>query len=129
MREQAMMKKRRKKEELLRTEGEEGLVPPEETEGAYPEFTIPEGLDLSDIEPGEEKQVMATIGKTSEGMACIKSMDGVDLAGLSEGMYGPPPAAPLPPPPGPPMGVGMPPMGPGGPSAPVRTRARGAGLM
>jgi hypothetical protein len=137
---------------------EEGAEPaPEEeaegeAEGAYPEFTIPEGLDLSDIEPGEEKEVMCLIGKTSEGQACIKQVDGVDLAGSGVGMYGPPPAPPAggppPPPPGgmPPGPGGLPPelammaMGapggppppglpPEGPGGPVRRRAAARGLM
>ena len=132
-------------------EGEE-LPPAEEEEsegGAYPEFSIPEGLDLSDIEPGEEKEVLCLISKTSDGSACIKQVDGVDLAGLGQGMYGPPPAEPLPeelppgpggpPPPG--MLAGGPPMElppgmaiMGGPPpeeemSPVRRRAAAAGLM
>ena len=121
-------------------EGGEELPPEEEgAEGAYPEFSIPEGLDLSDLEPGEEKQVLCVIGKTSDGSACIKQVDGIDLAGEGQGMYGPPPAAPVPPPPppgmgggpgGPPMPSGMPPPGmPLGPGGPVRQRAAARGLM
>jgi hypothetical protein len=112
-------------------EGDEAPEESEETgeeggEGAYPEFSIPAGLDLSDLEPGEEKEVVAVISKTSDGSACIKQVDGIDLAGEGQGMYGPPPAAPVPPPPpagGMPMGPrppmppprGMPMGGPGGP--------------
>lgn len=120
-------------------EEESAESPPEEeseasTEGAYPEFTVPEGLDLSDLEPGEEKQVLCTISKTSDTEACIKQVDGVDLAGQGTGMYGPPPALPPGGPPPPPPGGGMPmpmgaPMGPGGPAAPVRRRAAASGLM
>jgi hypothetical protein len=146
-------------EDLYPEEGGEELpAPEEETEGAYPEFTIPAGLDLSDLEPGEEKEVLCIIGKTADDTACIKQVDGVDLAGEGVGMYGPPPAAPVPPPPppgmggpggppppgmlagGPPMGPpppglpprlppGMPPGMPMGPGGPVRRRAAARGLM
>ena len=122
-------------EEGFPEEEGEGLPPEEEAEageGAYPEFSIPEGLDLSDLEPGEEKEVLCLIGKTSDGSACIKQVDGIDLAGEGQGMYGPPPAPPVPPAPpagGPPLG-GMPLEGmPMPPGAPVRAAARGRGLM
>jgi hypothetical protein len=138
--------------EDLTDTGEELTPPEEEAEGAYPEFTIPEGLDLSDIEPGEEKEVMCLIGKTADDTACIKQVDGVDLGGAGVGMYGPPPAPPAGgPPPPPPGGGGMPPpplppelamMGapggpppppglvpPEGPAGPVRRRAAARGLM
>jgi hypothetical protein len=120
---------------------EAGKEPPppdeEESEGAYPEFTIPAGLDLSDMEPGEEREVLCIIGKTADDTACIKQVDGVDLAGEGQGMYGPPPAAPVPPPPppgmmGPPpaaMLAGGPPMGPPPPGGPIRGRAAALGLM
>ena len=90
-------KPRRKTKITLRKNAGEEPPPPEEgeAEGAYPEFSIPEGLDLSDMEPGEEKEVLCLIGKTSDGTACIKQVDGVDLAGEGQGMYGPPPAAPV----------------------------------
>ena len=142
-------------EEGYPEEGGEELPAPEEEgegEGAYPEFTIPAGLDLSDLEPGEEKEVLCILGKTADDTACIKQVDGVDLAGEGLGMYGPPPAAPVPPPPppgmggpggppppeamlagGPPMELppGMPPPGlpPVGPGGPVRRRAAARGLM
>ena len=107
-------------------EGEE-FPEEEEAEGAYPEFSIPAGLDLSDLEPGEEKEVLCVIRKTSDSEACIRQVDGIDLAGEGQGMSGPPPAAPVPPPPPPGMPMGPPmPMGPGGP---VRNRAAAAGLM
>lgn len=119
-------------------EGEEPAAE-EYSEGSYPEFTIPEGLDLSDLEDGDEKEVLCVIRKTSETEACIKQVDGVDLAGEGVGMAGPPPAAPVPPPPpaggvpppGMPLGPGGPPVaGPAaGPGMPVRRRAMGAGLM
>jgi hypothetical protein len=98
-------------------------------EGSYPEFTVPEGLDLSDLEPGEEKEVLCVIRKKSETEACFTQVDGVDLAGTpTGGMGGPPPAMPPPPPP---MGPGGPPlpMGPPGPGSPVRDRAAAMGLM
>jgi len=108
-------------------------------EGSYPEFTIPEGLDLSDLADGDEKEVLCVIRKTSDTEACIKQVDGVDLAGEGIGKTGPPPALPVPPalpaggmplgPGGPPIG-GPPVMGPpAGPGMPVRRRAMGAGLM
>ena len=112
-------------------EGAEAELAPEEeeSEGAYPEFTIPEGLDLSDIEPGEEKQVLCVIGKTADDTACIKQVDGVDLGGAGVGMYGPPPAAPAggPPPGGlPPPGLGGPPPGPPRPPGPPPPMMMGA---
>jgi hypothetical protein len=101
-----------------------------ESEGAYPEFTIPEGLDLSDMEPGEEREVLCVIGKTADDTACIKQVDGVDLAGEGQGMYGPPPAASVPPPPPAAMlAAGGPPMGPPPPGGPIRGRAAALGLM
>jgi hypothetical protein len=123
-------------EEDLGTEdlGPEGPPVPEEEEyqeGSYPEFTIPEGLDLSDLDKGEEKQVLCVVRKMSETEACFTQVDGVDLAGTpTGGMGGPPPA--MPPPPPPPMGPGgppPPPMGPPGPGSPVRDRAQAMGLM
>jgi hypothetical protein len=122
---------------LAENAGQEPPPPDQgEGEGAYPEFTIPAGLDLSDMEPGEEKQVLCLIGKTADDTACIKQVDGVDLAGEGQGMYGPPPAAPVPspPPPGlmgpPPPGMlaGGPPMGPP-PGGPIRGRAAARGLI
>jgi hypothetical protein len=104
-------------------------------EGAYPEFTIPEGLDLADLNPGEEKEVLCVIQKKDDGTACFTQVDGVDLAGTPLGMGGPPPAMPPPPPPPPgamPMGPGGPPMPMGPPPAPggsVRDRAAAMGLM
>ena len=120
--------------ELPPEEESQEPAPEEEAEGAYPEFSIPEGLDLSDLEPGEEKEVLCVISKTSDTEACIRQVDGIDLAGAGQGMSGPPPAEPVPPPPpagggmlGPP---GMPPGGmPLGPGGPVRRRAAAAGLM
>ena len=119
-------------EDYLAENAGEEPPPEEESEGAYPEFTIPAGLDLADMEPGEEKQVLCLISKTGDDTACIKQVDGVDLAGEGQGMYGPPPAAPVPPPPmGPPppgMLAGGPAMGPP-PGGPVRSRAAARGLM
>ena len=97
----------------------------EQAEGSYPEFDIPEGLDLSDLNPGEEKQVLCVIKKTSDSEACITQVDGIDLAGAGGGMTGPPPMPAAPP--APPPGMMMPP--PPGPGGPVRARAAAAGLM
>jgi hypothetical protein len=96
--------------------------------GSYPEFTIPEGLDLGDLEPGEEKEVLCVVRKKDDGTACFTQVDGVDLAGTPLGMGGPPPAMPPPMP----MGPGGPPPPPGmppGPPNPVRDRAAAMGLM
>ena len=102
----------------------EAPAPEEEDyeEGSYPEFTIPEGLDLSDLKPGEEKDVLCVVQKKDDGTACFTQVDGVDLAGTPAGMGGPPPMPP------PPMGGpgGPPPMGP---PNPVRDPARAMGLM
>jgi hypothetical protein len=117
--------------------GPEGPPPPKEDEyeeGAYPEFTIPEGLDLTDLEPGEEKDVLCRIRMKDDGTACITQVDSVDPAGTPTGMGGPPPAMPPPPMPMPmgPGGPGGPPPPPGlppGPPNPVRDRAAAMGLM
>lgn len=104
---------------------EEAAESPEEeaAETQYPEFDVPEGLDLSDMKTGDEKEVLATIRKTDSG-ACLVKVDGVDL---ESGESSPPAeeAAPdesagIPPPPGPPGA---------GPGAAVAQRAMGAGLM
>ncbi len=118
-------------------EGDEPETPgEEEAEGSYPEFSIPDGLDVSDLKPGEEKEVLCTIRKTSETEACITQVDGIDLAGAGGGMTGPPPQqAGGPPPPemlAAMMGGGGPPPPPGmggPPPNPVRSRAAAAGLM
>ena len=119
----------------------------EEAEGSYPEFDIPKGLDLGDLKPGEEKEVLCVIKKTSDTEACITQVDGIELSGQGGGMTGPPPAAPpaegppAPPPaalaamlgggggpPGMPPAI-MPPPGPEPPGGAVRARAVRAGLM
>lgn len=94
----------------------------EEEVAEYPSFAIPEGLDLSDMEPGDEKEVLAMIRKDDEGNATITRIEGVDLAGgpseaLAEEGFAEEeaPAAPSP-------QTGMPP-------AAIRSRAMGAGLM
>jgi hypothetical protein len=85
-------------------------------EPEYPEFDIPEGLDLSDMEDGDEKEVLAVVRKKSDGTACVVSVDGVNLTGAEEVAPELPTEAP--------PGEAMPP-------APVdiRSRAMGAGLM
>lgn len=106
---------------------EEAAETPEEeaTETEYPDFQVPEGLDLSDMKSGDEKEVLATIRKTDDGAELV-SVEGVDLAGKpapgaeeaeGEGALAneAPPAESAPPPSG--GGVG------------VRARAVGAGLM
>jgi len=45
----------------------------------YPEFAIPEGLDLSGIKDGETKEILAVIKKKDDGKACLVSVDGVKL--------------------------------------------------
>lgn len=101
---------------------EEAAETPEEEAAEYPSFAIPEGLDLSDMEPGDEKEVLAMIRKDDEGNATITRIEGVDLAGgppealAEEALAGQEaPAAPSP-------QTGMPP-------AAIRSRAMGAGLM
>jgi hypothetical protein len=116
-------------------EADTGAPPPDTEggdyeEGAYPEFTVPEGLDLDDLGPGEEKEVLCVIRKKDDGTACFTQVDGVDLAGTPTGMGGPPPAPP-PMPMGPGPGGPPPPPGmmPPGPPNPVRAAAARAGLM
>lgn len=45
----------------------------------YPEFSIPADLDLSGLKDGETKEMLAVIKKTSDGKACVVSIDGVKL--------------------------------------------------
>lgn len=45
----------------------------------YPEFDIPEALNLSDLRDGEEREVLAVVKKKDDGTACIVSVDGVKL--------------------------------------------------
>lgn len=45
----------------------------------YPEFDIPAGLDLSDIEEGEEKEVLAKIRRKGDGTLCLVEVDGYPL--------------------------------------------------
>ena len=87
-------------------------------EAEYPEFDIPEGLDLADMEEGDEKEVLAVVRKKAEGSACIVSVDGVDLAGGGAEEVPEAPAEAPPPPTAAPPG----PMD-------IRGRAMGAGLM
>lgn len=104
---------------------EEATESPEEEASEYPEFTIPEGLDLSDLGEGDQKEVLCVIKKNSDDTACIVSVDGVALAG---GETAPPEEEEAPPeemPAGPPPAAM--PAGPAG--AGIRSRAMGAGLM
>ena len=100
---------------------DEEEAPEEETPETYeyPEFTIPEGLDLSDLEAGDEKEVLSVVRKMSEDTACIVSVEGVDLTGEAAA---PPPEETLPPPPPPAGGLAA------GAGA-VRNRAAAAGLL
>lgn len=50
----------------------------------YIEFSVPDGLDLSGIEEGEEKEILAVIRKKSEDTACLISVDGIEVAPYSE---------------------------------------------
>lgn len=50
-----------------------------EEDASYIEFPIPEGLDLSGLEEGGEKEVVALIRKKGN-TACLISVDGVELA-------------------------------------------------
>lgn len=111
-------------EEAAESPEEEAAEPSE-----YPEFDVPEGLDLSDMKVGDEKEVLAVIRKTEDG-ACVVSVEGIDLSGApSPGAEEPtgeeaaaneaPPAESAPPPSGGGVGAG----------ADVRARAMGAGLM
>jgi hypothetical protein len=98
-------------------------MPPEEggyAEADYPEFEIPEGVDVSDMEEGDEKEVLATIRKKEGTTACITKIEGVDIAGGGEAEA--PPFAEAPP------GESMPPPA-AGPPTDIRSRAMNAGLM
>jgi hypothetical protein len=99
-------------------------VPPEPdyaaAEEEYPEFEVPEGVDLSDMGTGDEKEVLATIRMKEGGMACITKIEGVDIAS----------GAPELPPEAPPEEMPAAPIGGGGGLPPdIGARARGAGLM
>lgn len=48
-------------------------------DASYIEFPIPAGLDLTGLEEGEEKEVLALIRKKG-GAACLISVDGVELS-------------------------------------------------
>lgn len=48
-------------------------------DASYIEFPIPAGLDLSGLESGEEKEVLALIRKKGDA-ACLISVDGVELS-------------------------------------------------
>lgn len=45
----------------------------------YPEFPAPEGLDVSDLEDGAEKEVLAKIKLKPDGNICIVSVEGIPL--------------------------------------------------
>ena len=98
-----------------------------ESEAAYPEFDIPAELDFSDMEEGDEKEVVAVIRKKGEATACIVSVDGVDLAGGELPVEEELPTEAPPAPPAPPMGPPPAPMGP--PGAAIGQRAMRGGLM
>jgi hypothetical protein len=106
------------------SEEEEALESPEEeaAESTYPEFDIPKGLDLSDMQEGDEKEVLATIRKTADG-ACLVKVDGVDL----ESGEAPPTTGEMPAAGTPPMPAGPPPGGP--PGGGIASRAAASGLM
>lgn len=115
------------------SEEEEALESPEEEaaepdarqveEGEYPEFDIPDGLDLGDMKEGDEKEVLATIRMTGEGTACVTKIEGIDLAGGG----GPPTEAEMPNQATPPMPMGPPAGGP--PGGGIAQRAAASGLM
>ena len=44
----------------------------------YPEFPIPEGMDLADLKEGDEKEVVAKVKKKGDSL-CLVSVDGVAL--------------------------------------------------
>jgi len=46
---------------------------------AYPEFAIPDDLDLSGLKDGETKEVLAVIQKKDDGNICVTTIDGVKL--------------------------------------------------
>lgn len=48
------------------------------------DFKVPEGVDLADLKDGEEREVVATIRKKPDGMACLVSLEGVPLEGYEE---------------------------------------------
>lgn len=56
----------------------------DEEAAEYPTFQVPSGLDLSEMQPGEEKEVMASIRINDDGTATITKIEGVDLAGGPE---------------------------------------------
>jgi len=48
-------------------------------DNSYPEFAIPDGLDLSGLKDGETKEVLAVIQKKDDGNICVTTIDGVKL--------------------------------------------------
>lgn len=46
---------------------------------SYPEFPAPEGLDISGLKEGEEKDFVCTIGLRG-GNLCLKAVNGVPLS-------------------------------------------------
>lgn len=50
----------------------------------YPEFDAPEGLDVADLEEGEEMEVVAKIRKKPDGRLCLISVNGVSLGEKEE---------------------------------------------
>ena len=101
-------------DEYAEDEGEALL--PEEDIAAATEVTmpIPAGLDLSDIEPGDTKELLTVIRKNDDETMSIIKVEGVDIGGGA-------PEAPSEAPPG----ESMPPPPMGG----IGERAMGAGLM
>lgn len=50
----------------------------------YPEFELPEGLDVTDLEEGEEMEVLAKIRKEKDGKACLVELEGFSLKETEE---------------------------------------------
>lgn len=56
-----------------------GMGKPENEGSEYPEFDLPDGVDLTDLEDGEEKEVVAVVRKKGDGRACVVSINGISL--------------------------------------------------
>lgn len=47
-------------------------------ESEYPEFDIPEGLDVTELEDGDEQEIVAKVRKKGDRL-CLVSVNGIEL--------------------------------------------------
>ena len=50
-----------------------------EKDSAEPTFTLPKGVDFTDVKEGDEKEVTAVLRKEGDGKVCILKINGVPL--------------------------------------------------